>query len=134
MSRSGPIAIACPPPSWPVSVRRILIPLPVLLAACTPAAQAPDPDSLIECALAGAVTFARDCAVEQVREGGSLMLVVRHPDGGFRRFDVLTDGHGLATADGADQAQVAVHGAGIEVAVGPDRYRFPATIAGDAQR
>lgn len=106
------------------------------LAACSPSASEtppPDPDSLIECALAGAAAFARDCTVEQVREGDGLTLVVRHPDGGFRRFEVLTDGHGLASADGADRAQIAVHGAGIEVAVGADRYRFPATIAGDVR-
>ena len=108
------------------------------LAACSPGASEtppPDPGSLIECALAGAADFARDCAVERSREEGGLILVVRHPDGGFRRFEVLTDGRGLASADGADQAQIAVHGTGseggIEVAVGPDRYRFPATIAGD---
>ena len=109
--------------------------LPLLLAACSSGAAdapPPDPDALIECALAGAASFARECAVEQVREQGGLMLVVRHPDGGFRRFDVLTDGRGLAAADGADRARIAVGGEGaIEVAVGPDRYRFPATIAGD---
>ena len=106
------------------------------LAACSPGAAdtpPPDPDSLIECALAGASTFARDCAVERSQGEGGLVLIVRHPDGGFRRFEVLTDGRGLASADGADQAQIAVHGAGIEVAVGADRYRFPATIAGDGQ-
>ena len=109
----------------------------LLLAACSPGASEsslPDPDDLIECALAGAGAFARDCAVEQVREEGQLYLVVRHPDGGFRRFEVLTDGGGLASADGADPAQIAVHGDGIEVALGADRYRFPATIAGDERR
>ena len=112
--------------------------LPVLLlAACSPDAyETPpaDPDSLIECAVGGAAGFARTCAVEQVREGSALTLVVRHPDGGFRRFDVLTDGGGLAAADGADPARIAVHGGGIEVAIGADRYRFPATVAGDARR
>ena len=109
----------------------------LLLAACSPGASKaspPDPDDLIECALAGAAAFARDCAVEQVPEEGKLYLVVRHPDGGFRRFEVLTDGRGLAAADGAQAAQVAVHGEGIEVAVGTDRYRFPATVAGDERR
>ena len=108
-----------------------------LLAACSSDASEappPDPDDLIECALAGATAFTRDCAVEQVREGGGLSLVVRHPDGGFRRFDVLTDGRGLAAAAGADPARIAGHGDGIEVAVGAPRYRFPATIAGDARR
>ena len=109
----------------------------MLLAACSSdpgETRPPDPDDLVECALAGAVSFARDCAVEQVREDGTLYLVVRHPDGGFRRFEVLTDGGGLASADGADPARIAVHGDGIEVALGADRYRFPATIAGDERR
>ena len=109
----------------------------VWLAACSPGASEtppPDPDSLVECALAGATVFARDCSVEQVREGGALTLVVRHPDGGFRRLEVLTDGRGLAAADGAEAARVAVHGEGIEVAVGADRYRFPATVAGHESR
>ena len=106
----------------------------LLLAACSSDAAdvpPPDPDSLIDCALAGATTFARDCAVERSQADSGLVLVVHHPDGGFRRFEVLTDGRGLASADGADKAQIAVHGDGIEVAVGADRYRFPATIAGD---
>jgi hypothetical protein len=110
----------------------------LLVTACSSGASEvapPDPDDLIECALAGAASFARDCAVERSEEEAGLILVVRHPDGGFRRFEVLTDGRGLASADGADRAQIAVHGtgvdSGIEVAVGADRYRFPATIAGD---
>lgn len=109
----------------------------LLLAACSSDATdspPPDPADLIECALAGATAFARDCAVERNQEDGGLVLVVRHPDGGFRRFAVLTDGHGLASADGADEARIAVRGAGIEVAGGVDRYRFPATIAGHDRR
>jgi hypothetical protein len=103
----------------------------VLLGACSADANQtpPDPDDTIECALAGAAAFARDCAVERSLEEGALVLVVRHPDGGFRRFEVLTDGRGLATADGADPAKIAPRGEGIEVAVGLDRYRFPATVA-----
>jgi hypothetical protein len=106
----------------------------LLLAACeretanvSATADAPD-DSLIECALAGGGEFVRNCAVEQVRSGGELVLVVRHPDGGFRRFDVLTDGKGLAAADGAQTAQVTLREGGIEVTVGDDRYRFPAAF------
>jgi hypothetical protein len=115
------------------SAAALLLPL----AACSSEASvAPsaDPDDLIECALAGAAAFARDCAVERNVEEGSLYLVVRHPDGGFRRFEVLRDGRALASADGADQAQIELRGEGIEVAVGADRYRFPATIAGDDRR
>src|SRR6186713_2959648 len=126
------------PACWAVRRNvRMAVAAPLLLAACSPSASEPPPpgdDSRIACALAAAAAFARDCWVEQHRAGASLRLVVRHPDGGLRVFDVLTDGHGLATADGADAAQVALAEGGIEVAVGRDRYRFPATIAGDDRR
>ncbi len=57
------------------------------------------------------------------------MLTVRHPDGGFRRFAVTSDGSGLVSADGAEPAAVSLRDGGIEVVVGTDRYRFPATVA-----
>jgi hypothetical protein len=108
--------------------------LVLLLSACgregaqaNTATAAPGSEA-IECALAGATSFTHGCAVEPVRSESGLQLVVRHPDGGFRRFDVLTDGHGLATADGAQVATIAMTEVGIEVTVGTDRYRFPATI------
>ena len=103
----------------------------LLLAACSQGEGAPISNSgdLIECALAGATAFARDCAVERSREADGLVLTVRHPDGGFRRFAVISDGRGLVSADGAEPAAVSLREGGIEVAVGPDRYRFPATVA-----
>ena len=106
----------------------------LLLAACDApdaagAPQAANPENLIECAVKGAADFARECLVEESRAEGATILVVRHPDGGFRRFEVTSDGTGLAAADGAQAAQVSMREGGIEVAVGTDRYRFPATIA-----
>ena len=106
----------------------------LLLPACSQAAEAPDPGSLIECAIGGAGAFSRECAVERVREDGGLVLTVRHPDGGFRRFAVTEDGMGVAPADGAEPATITLREGGIEVAVGADRYRFPATVAGDGER
>lgn len=91
-----------------------------------------DPDSMIECALGDAAEFARECWVDETLQEGTLLLTVRHPDGGFRRFEVLQDGRGLAAADGADMAEVMLADGGIEVTLGPDRYRFPATIKSDA--
>jgi hypothetical protein len=109
----------------------------LLLAGCeireenAPAAEATvaadDPDG-IACALAGSDTFERVCKVERAPEGDTLFLVVRHPDGGFRRFEVLKDGHGLAIADGADEATLAVQGEFLAATVASDRYLFPATI------
>jgi hypothetical protein len=104
-----------------------------VLAACSQgAAPPPDPDSLIECALGGAAEFARECPVERVYVQNVLELTVRHPDGGFRRFAVTEDGRVVAPADGAEAAAVSPREGGeIEVAVGADRYRIPAAMAGD---
>lgn len=104
-----------------------------MLAACAqeaPEASAADADDRIACAVGGAAEFARACQVERTEADGTAILVVRHPNGGFRRFEVMRDGTGLATADGAEQAEVTLLEQGIEVAVGSDRYRFPAQIMG----
>ena len=107
-------------------------PLLLLLGACSADVGAAEgEDEFIACALGGATEFAHDCAVERSEQDGTLFLVVRHPDGAFRRFEVLPDGRGVAAADGAEPAQVSAIEDGIEVAVGSDRYRFPATIRGD---
>jgi hypothetical protein len=98
-----------------------------------PAAQATlaadDPDAIV-CALHGSDEFRRQCKVERAPQGETLFLVVHHPDGGFRRFEVLEDGRGLAVADGADEATLAIEGDLLAVTVEDDRYRFPATIGG----
>ena len=105
----------------------------LLLAACSQgeseATAAGQADDLIDCAVGGATGFARDCLVEQARIDGARILTVRHPDGGFRRFELTDDGTGMVTADGAVPARVSVREGGVEVAVGADRYRFPAMIA-----
>jgi hypothetical protein len=109
----------------------------LLLAACAqdaPEASAADADDRIACAVAGAAEFARACQVERREVDGVPTLIVRHPDGGFRRFEVMRDGTGLAAADGAERAVVGLREQGIEVAVGADRYRFPARIMDDGGR
>jgi hypothetical protein len=107
----------------------------MLLAACSSGEQAAaskfesgsEDDGKIACALGGAEKFTRDCSIERAQQDGKLTLVVRHPDGGFRRFEVLTDGRGVAVADGSEQAETALVGPDLEVVVGTDAYRFPAT-------
>lgn len=106
-------------------------------AASPAAAQAAEPaegDEHIACAVGGAGDLAKVCAVESADENGTLFLTVRHPDGGFRRFEVLKDGRGLAVADGAIAAANALVGKELEVTVGADRYRFPATVADNAAK
>jgi hypothetical protein len=86
-------------------------------------------DEKIECALAGKTGFERVCTTETIAGNEGTILVVRHPDGGFRRFKILTDGRGLAAADGFDDVKIKVLGGGmIEVGSGDDIYRLPAAI------
>ncbi|MXP42416.1 hypothetical protein GRI75_12270 [Altererythrobacter soli] len=104
------------------------------LAACSADADAGAGEqggTLVDCALDGETTFTRACAVERSEHEGTLFLVVRHPDGAFRRFEVLRDGRGLAAADGAQAAVTNMSDGDLVVGVGADRYRFPATIRGD---
>lgn len=107
------------------------------LAGCQQAAPVPekaDGGEHIACALAGAKGFKPVCAVERSKSGEVLTLIVRHPDGGFRRFDVRDDGRGLALADGAEKV-VTHYGEGFaELSVNDDRYRFPVTVKNDAAK
>ncbi len=87
-------------------------------------------NGLISCAIGTAKQLAQQCSVERDTAGGALTLTIRHPDGGFRRFNVVT-GKGVVAADGAETATVTPVGPReIEVRVGTDRYRLPATVKG----
>ena len=91
-------------------------------------------DGKIECAIDGASDFTRGCLTERLSGDGGVTMIIRHPDGGFRRFNVLTDGHGLEAADGFDKAQISIIEDGkILVTVGPDRYLLPAQIKSTAK-
>jgi urocanate hydratase len=86
----------------------------------------------IACAVSGASQLSEVCRVERINAADGVRLLVRHPDGGFRRFRLTGDAEVLAVADGAEQASRAVTTvADIDIAVGKDRYRFPASIAGE---
>ena len=118
--------------------------LSVPLAACgreqkadtTVAAQrqaTPANEARIACAR-GNAALAASCTIEQAQGRDGAILTIRHPDGGFRRLLVTQDGRGVIAADGAEVAKVTVLSAdGIEVALGGDRYRLPATIKGAAK-
>ncbi len=89
-------------------------------------------DGKIECALAGKKDFGRVCETERIAGPNGQILVIRHPDGGFRRFKVLTDGRGLAAAEGADPTSIKILNSGeIELASGDDLYRLPAQLKSD---
>ena len=93
-----------------------------------PAAEVPLGE-MIECALDGSLHFAAECKLERVHESGRDLLVVRHPDGGFRRVVIGADGRTLDSADGAFAARGVLAGGVFTVAVAGDAYRLPVAVA-----
>lgn len=87
----------------------------------------------IECALGEGAEFGPDCLVEKVAGEQGSEFVVRHPDGKFRRLRIAENRGGMVAIDGADEASNVLVGQPevLQVTVGADRYRFPATL--DAQ-
>jgi hypothetical protein len=95
-------------------------------AAVKGEAAAADAAKAIPCALGDAAEFKPVCTVADVTVEGKVYWIVRHPDGGFRRFQMIDNGTRIATADGADEVEMTRAGAEFIVKAGPDRYRFPA--------
>ena len=116
--------------------RTLLLPL-LALASCgqtgaEDVAARADADNSIYCALGGANNFTRECTMERVEIDGAQVIVVRHPDGSFRRFEIAEGA--LALADGAPFAEIMSGKGEVDVIVGADRYSFPRTIADAASR
>ena|SRR5687767_3754741 len=107
-------------------MKRLAALLPLLTACGGPSA--PKADARIECAVEGAAAFARVCTIERT-PGPDVLFTIRAPSGSFRRLAATSDGRGVMAADGAEPATVRIVGKDlIEVAIGGDRYRLPATI------
>jgi hypothetical protein len=88
-------------------------------------------DGRIVCAPAGSAAFSRQCTLDRTQSAEGLVLTVHKPDGGFHRLLVVKDGRGVVAADGAEAAKVTITADHqIEVAIGGDRFRLPATIKG----
>ena len=94
-----------------------------------PTAARVEDDGRIECRVGGSAQFQRFCTIERSDTAEGRLLTLRKPDGGFRRLLVATDGRGVVAADGAEQAIVTILGdRRIEVAIGGDSFRLPATV------
>ena len=98
-------------------------PAPLPTNSGSTASATPPPKTI--CAVDGATELTRVCDRELVGD----ILTLRHPSGGFRRLQIMTDGRGVIAADGADAAIVQTIGTNmIEVSISGDRYRLPATV------
>lgn len=110
----------------------ILVGLAATMAGCSSDEEAAPAvaqgDEQIACAVSGAQEFSEVCAVDRVQADGTMILIVRHPDGAFRRFEVVKDGRGLIAADGAEPAKTEIAGDKLSVSIADHRYLFPAKI------
>ena len=114
---------------------RLLVPALLALSACGGSSggtyAGPADDDRIECRIGAARLFDRFCTVEVEETEEGRVLTVRKPDGGFRRLLVAEDGRGVVAADGAEEAEVAIVDENlIEVEIGGDTFRLPATVQG----
>lgn len=96
----------------------------IALAACGEESQPPEGE-VIECAIGAGAEFSPDCLYDY--QADARQAVIWHPDGGFRRFNLLPGGAGVASTDGAEQVIQGLMGGQLEVTVGEDRYRLPTT-------
>jgi hypothetical protein len=95
-------------------------------------AEAEATKEMVPCAFGGAKEFNAKCTVDRSIAEGKNYITVRHPDGGFRRLEVLDGGKRYASADGADAVEGGPNGAEVEVMVGDDHYLMPSNIPKDA--
>jgi hypothetical protein len=108
----------------------LLVAAVALLSACNKEAETGSASrDRIDCRIGPATTFERVCSIEQGDSARGRVLTIRKPDGGFRRLLVTLDGRGVVAADGSEAATVNIHDRGrIDVAVGGDTFRLPATV------
>lgn len=109
----------------------------LLLAACgaeepgamTNGAAAPgegEPDRRIRCRVDGATAFERVCSAEWSDGPDGRILILRKPDGGFRRLLRRPQYPFYVAADGAERANVLQLRHGVtEISIGGDRFRLP---------
>ena len=74
--------------------------------------------------------FELRCLLER-DPAGDARLIVRKPDGGFRRLRVTRDGRGVEAADGAERGEIVLIDAQhVELRIGGDAFRLPARLVG----
>ena len=110
--------------------------LPCLALAACSSGEVPDEtavasgDQRLTCAIGPGSDFSDSCSSQKIEREGETIYRVNHPGGGFRLFTLAEDGGGMVPYDGAGSAFNTLDGDVLEVQVGEDRYRFPASTDG----
>lgn len=95
----------------------------LLLSACS-GEVSPEPEGqVIDCAIGVGVDMGPDCIGEQIAGGD--IFVIHHPDGSFRRFEMLPDDAGIGIADGAGVLSQERDGDRLLITVDDARYLLP---------
>lgn len=98
-----------------------------LLAMSVAACSEPWGQSRIDCRIGEAAAFERVCDLASRETDRGREMIVRRPDGGFRRL--IGTGASVEAADGAEQPRVARRADGrVEVDFGADAYRLPPQV------
>ncbi|WP_404480786.1 hypothetical protein [Novosphingobium sp. BL-52-GroH] len=124
-----------PDPLAPGLPQAVVATLALLLAACSSDREPPavaEGAGHVDCAVGGTSDFKPVCSLERIEADGRTTMIVRHPDGAFRRFEVSDDGEGLVPSDGAETATTSLADGKLVVTLGADRYRFPVPEQADA--
>jgi hypothetical protein len=103
------------------------------LGACSTGNSGEDKQSkqeTVPCAFGDAKKFTDKCPVERSSAEGKNFATIWHPDGGFRRLEVIDGGKGYSAADGADVVEGGPNGREVEVMIGDDHYLMPGAQSG----
>jgi len=99
----------------------------LLLTACSSAEETATRDP-IACRVKGAV-FQEICTREDISGGEGTELIVRAPDGEFRRLLATENGRNVVAADGAEPLLVEKHGTdSLYVTADSITYRLPVPV------
>ena len=96
-----------------------------LLAGCSGEVSPAPEGQVIECAIGAGVEMGPDCIGEQIAGTDGAFFVIHHPDGSFRRFEMLPDDAGIGLADGAGVLSQEMDGDELLISVDDARYRLP---------
>lgn len=108
----------------------VILSLGLIAAGCSGEASPSPEGQVIDCAIGVGVDMGPDCIGEQL--AGGEIFVIHHPDGSFRRFEMLPDDAGIGLAAGAGVLSQEREGDKLLISVDDAKYLLP--IASTAQK